>query len=371
MQRRIRAPPVSVIRHLRKNCVVSPDLSPAPEAPPTKPSIDWKQNMTQSRRSFLSQSVVALSSAATSALLPFDRVDANDGLTRSRMLLGFSTYGAKELKTEATIDLIANAGYDSIEITVWPNWDSAPGNMPPNRRTHVRKRLSDSGLVLTSLMEHLYPEADDARHKASLERLKSVFQLANDLATEQRPVVQTVLGGGNWDDRKSLFVDRVSDWAALGKSHEVVTCVKPHRGGGMSKPSEAVWLIDQIGDARWLKMVYDFSHYAFRDIPLVDSIKESLPHIGHVAVKDAVQTASKDGQNPRVEFRLPGEAGTIDFVTILRTLHDGGYSGDISCEVSGMVSSKPGYDPATAMKTCYANMSKAFDKADIKRSSSA
>ena len=136
----------------------------------------------------------------------------------------------------------------------------------------------------------------------------------------------------------------------------------------MSKPSEAVWLIDQIASGQWLKMVYDYSHYAFRDIPLIESVKESLPHIGHVAVKDAVQTTSGDGNKSRVEFRLPGEAGTIDFVTLLRTLHEGGYSGDISCEVSGMVSGKPGYDPVSALKTCYANVSKAFDEAGIKRS---
>ncbi|MDA0808915.1 MAG: sugar phosphate isomerase/epimerase [Planctomycetota bacterium] len=324
--------------------------------------------MQQSRRNFLSRSVTAVSSAAASTLLPFNGVDANDGQAGSRILLGFSTYGAKTLRTETTIDLIAGTGYDSVEITVWPDWDAAPGNMPPDRRSQIRKQLSDSGLVLTSLMEHLSPEADDARHKSSLERLKSVFQLANDLAPDRRPVVQTVLGSGNWDDKKSLFVDRVGEWVTLGKSHGVVTCVKPHRGGGMSKPSEAVWLINQIGDAHWLKMVYDFSHYAFRDIPLVDSIQQSLPHIGHVAVKDAVQTVPKDGQKSRVEFQLPGEAGTIDFVTILQTLHKGGYAGDISCEVSGMVSGKPGYDPVAALKTCYSNLSKAFNNAGIKRS---
>ena len=139
----------------------------------------------------------------------------------------------------------------------------------------------------------------------------------------------------------------------------------------MSRPSEGVWLIDQIGDAQWLKIVYDYSHYAFRNIPLAESIKAALPHIGHVAVKDAVQTATKnkDGSTgpPRVEFRLPGEAGTIDFVTLLQTLHAGGYAGDISCEVSGMVWNKNGYDPTTAMKSCFDNMSKAFRDAGVAR----
>lgn len=284
------------------------------------------------------------------------------------MLLGFSTYGTKSLATEAALDLIAKVGYDSVELTVWPGWDAAPASMSPMRRMGIRERLEQSGLKLTSLMEHLSPDVDDAKHKASLERLKSVYQLANDLAPEHPPVVQTVLGGGNWNQKKSLFVDRVGDWTALGKSFGVVTCVKPHRGGGMSRPSEAVWLIEQIGDATWLKMVYDYSHYAFRDIPLKQSIKKSLPHIGHVAVKDAVQTVAKDGASPRVEFKLPGEAGTVDFVTILQTLHAGGYTGDISCEVSGMVSRKSGYDPVATINTCYTNMSKAFHDAGIHRS---
>ena len=126
-----------------------------------------------------------------------------------------------------------------------------------------------------------------------------------------------------------MFVDRVGDWSALGKSLGVVTCVKPHRGGGMSRPSEAVWLIDQIGDVQWLKMVYDYSHYAFRDIPLIKSVQESLPHIGHVAVKDAVQTTSKDGKNSRVEFQLPGEAGTIDRGVARHVLRSGVVSRDL------------------------------------------
>ena len=282
-------------------------------------------------------------------------------------MLGFSTYGAKTLATETSIDLIKEAGYDSIEITVWPDWDAAPANMSAVRRKNVRKQLSHSGLRLTSLMEHLYPESEESKHKASLERLKSVYQLANELAPDNPPVVQTVLGGGSWNEKQSLFVDRVSDWMTLGKSAGVVTCVKPHRGGGMSKPSEAVWLIQQIGDPDWLKMVYDYSHYAFRDIPMKQSIEQSLPYIGHVAVKDAVEITTEDGTKSRVEFRLPGEAGTIDFVSILKRLRAGGYAGDISCEVSGMVSGKSGYDPVAAMKTCYANMSRAFTDAGIAR----
>ena len=67
------------------------------------------------------------------------------------------------------------------------------------------------------------------------------------------------------------------------------------------------------------------------------------------------------------EFKLPGEAGTIDYVTLLKELAKGGYSGDISCEVSGMVSGKAGYEPIAAARTCYKNLSAAFEKSGVKR----
>ena len=77
----------------------------------------------------------------------------------------------------------------------------------------------------------------------------------------------------------------------------------------------------------------------------------------------------KDGvkQNGQVVFKLPGEAGTIDFARLIEQFHAGGYRGDVNCEVSGMVWSKKGYDPVAAAKTCYKNISAAFAKAGIKR----
>lgn len=305
------------------------------------------------RRTFLGASL------ALAGGLPIAAADER----REHMTLGFSTYGMKTLTTEQAITAIDACGYDAVEITVWPGWDAEPSNMSAERRQSLRRMLAGKELKLTSLMEHINPSGDDAEHAKSMDRLRGVFQLANDLAPEgdRKPVVQTVLGGGKWEQKKNLFRDRVGDWAELGKSFGITTCVKPHRGGGMSRPSEAVWLIEQLGKTKWLRMVYDYSHYAFRDIPLLESIKKALPYTSHVAVKDAVQ------ENGRVRFALPGEAGTVDFPTLLKTFDAGGYSGDISCEVSGQVWSKSGYDPLEAATTCYRNMQAAFAKAEVKR----
>lgn len=306
-----------------------------------------------SRREFIGTSLALLGSSPV----------ASAEVERRQMTLGFSTYGMKTLSTERAIDLIAETGYDAVEITVWPGWDAAPDRMPAKRRQSVRAQLAERNLKLTSLMEHVYPSPDDAEHQKSLERLRGVFELAESMTPKfgRPPVVQTVLGGGKWDEKKNMFRDRVGEWAELGKSFGVVTCIKPHRGGGMSQPAEAVWLIDQLGKTEWLRMVYDYSHYAFRDIPLVESIQQALPYTSHVAVKDAVQ------ENGRVRFALPGEAGTVDFPKLLTQFHAGGYTGDISCEVSGQVWGKSGYDPVIAAKVCYRNMAAAFVEAGIAR----
>jgi inosose dehydratase len=276
------------------------------------------------------------------------------------MTLGFSSYGMKTLKTEKAIDVISRTGFDAVELTVWPGWDASPESMSKARRREIRQRLADRGLVLSSLMEHIYPAEKDSEHKQHLARLQRVYELAHDLSPAQPPLVQTVLGGGQWEKKKQLFVDRVGSWAELGETHKIVTCVKPHRGGGMSQPSEFVWLIKQLQETKWVRMVYDYSHYIFRDIPFVESIKQSLPYTAHVAIKDTVNDKGK------MRFVLPGEAGTIDFLTLIKTLHAGKYRGDISCEVSGMVWSQPGYDPIKAAQTCFNNLAPIFKQAGLR-----
>ncbi len=54
-------------------------------------------------------------------------------------------------------------------------------------------------------------------------------------------------------------------------------------------------------------MWFDYSHFAFRDLPMEQMVRQSLPITAGVAVKDAAEV---DG---RVTFALPGQAGTIDY----------------------------------------------------------
>ncbi|HUG91472.1 MAG TPA: sugar phosphate isomerase/epimerase family protein [Planctomycetaceae bacterium] len=309
--------------------------------------------MSPSRREFLAVTAAAGLSGA------FGR--AADSPSRSGVTFSFGTYGMKGLKTEDALRAVAGIGYDGVELAVRPEWDAAPENLSRERRRDVRQVLDEAGLRLTAFMEHLQPSADDGAHAAALDRLERAAGLGRDLSPQRQPLIQTTLGGGRWDEVRAVYRDRLGDWAGLGRRAQTVIAIKPHRGGAMSRPEEAVWLIEQLDRTPWLRIVYDYSHYAFRDMPLEATLKTALPYTAHVAIKDAVR------KGDRVEFALPGESGTFDYRELFALLKAGGYAGDVCCEVSGLVWGQPGYDPVAAAKTCYANVAPAFEAAGLRR----
>jgi inosose dehydratase len=285
--------------------------------------------------------------------------------TAKSMTLGFSLYGMGTLKTEKALGVLADIGFDAVELCVWPDWDSSPARMSSERRHAMRKRLRDSGVRLSSLMEQLHPSPTDDQQQcqAMIDRLKAAVELGHDLSPDAPPLIETTLGGGRWDEVKTMYCDRIGRWAELGHATETTIAVKPHRGGGMSLPSEAVWLIQQLGEPVRLRMVYDYSHYDFRGVTLEKTLTTALPFTAFVAVKDAVK------QDGRVRFALPGESGRIDYSKLLRMLQDGGYHGDVNCEVSGQIWKRDGYDSIAAARTCYRNMAGAFERAGVPRAS--
>ncbi|TWU03655.1 Xylose isomerase-like TIM barrel [Neorhodopirellula pilleata] len=276
--------------------------------------------------------------------------------------LGFSTYGMPSLRSETAIDVLAKIGFDSVELAVREGWDADSAELSEARKKAIRVRLEEHSLRLTSLMEHVSP-LSDKQQAFALERLKLATELAHELAPSTPPLVQTVLGGGDFESSKNLLRDRLGRWVRLADETQTAIAIKPHRGGVVSQPAEAVWLFEQLGAPDRLRMVFDYSHYAFRDLPLIETIETSLPYVAHVAVKDVKRV------DDRVVFELPGETRNIDFADLISRLHGGGYRGDINCEVSSMVSKRAGYDAVAAARTCYRNLSTAFERSGVERPS--
>ena len=307
-----------------------------------------------SRRQFLWHSAALGLMACRTDALPAAR-------STTAVTFSFGTYGMKSLPTEDALRLISSVGYDGVELAVRPEWSAAPENMSAERRRSLRELLMRTGLKLTALMEHLQPSDNHAAHQAALERLREAAKLGRDLSPENPPLIQTTLGAGHWNDVRSLYVDRLADWAIIGRENQTIIAIKPHRGGAMSRPEEAIWLIEQLESTPWLRMVYDYSHYAYRDMPLEETVRTALPYTAHIAIKDAV----RDGE--QVTFALPGESKGFDYRPLFRMLGKGGYRGDICCEVSGALWSRAGYDPEAAANACYRNIAPLFAESGLER----
>jgi len=298
-------------------------------------------------------------SAAATSLTGINWLEAGKS-AKPQLTLGFSLYGMPQLKTEQAIQAVADVGYDSVELCLMDAWDATPLKLNAQRRTTVSNTLNDTGLKLTSLMEHCSLPGSKVSQQKILDRLKRAAELGYALKPKQPPLIETTAGSGKWDQLKNEMRDNLGAWAKVAESTKTIIAVKPHRGGVVDRPEQGVWLVQQI-DSPWIRLNYDYSHFTHRNISLEDSMRTMMPFTSLIQVKDTVQKDNK------VHFVLPGESGEIDYVQFLKRAVLAGYRGDICCEVSGMVFKQKGYDPIAAAKTCYQNLAPAFKQAGISR----
>ncbi len=273
----------------------------------------------------------------------------------SKCPLSFGTYGLPGYTLSDAIRLVSETGYDSIEFASMPGYHGAPDKVSKAQRTEIRKLLADTNLKLGALMG--LPTPNEKKQSDNTGWVKQVLELANDLSPETPPIIQSVLGGGEWATKKDLFRDCLGPWVNLAFDAGVKLAIKPHRGHAMSLPEEAVWLIDQLNATGKLGLVYDQSHYAYRELPIIETVASALPHTSYLVMKDAVQ------QDGKVRFELPGETDTIPHAEILKQFIDGGYQGEVCAEVSSQVWKREGYDAAEAVKTCFSNLTTIAAKA--------
>jgi sugar phosphate isomerase/epimerase len=179
------------------------------------------------RREWMRGTAAALIAAAAPAPRP---TWAASIAGRNPCTLSIGTYSLKGVPLERAIRHVAETGYDGIELAVQPGFGAEPAGLSPRRRCEIRGLLTEKSLKPTALMEQLYPARDDRQHAADLDRLRRVMELAHDLAPDEPPLVQTVLGGGTWDEQKDLFRDRLTDWLAVAADAKIVLAIKPHRG---------------------------------------------------------------------------------------------------------------------------------------------
>lgn len=306
------------------------------------------------RRDFLSQT---LAGAIAIAGVPFAGVSADDSMRRPS--IGFSLYGMKTLPVAEALKVCSEVGYECVELAVMADWPCAPEKLSADARRDIRQQLTDRHLELAALMENLPLAVDGDKHQTNLDRFKRAFELSRDLAPNQTPLIETILGGSpdKWSMLKDKFVERLRDWAAVAAEHKSIITIKAHVAGALHLPQDAVELVQAVNSPA-LQLAFDQSHFQLRDVPMADAWKAMADRTRFIHVKDG------KGKPGAFQFLLPGD-GTIDYVELFRLLKSSRYSGPVVVEVSGQLSSKPDYDPIAAAKKCWPVLRDAREKAFV------
>lgn len=289
---------------------------------------------------------------STAALLPFAFTKAEEKPAPIR--LGFSLYGMKTLELNEAIKTCGSLDYDGVELVMMPGWPTEPKRLSAADRKDLRNRLIDAKLTLHGLMENLGEPATDEVHKTNRDRLKAAAELGHELSPNAPPPIETILGKkpGEWEKAKERTAERLRAWAEVARDAKTIIAIKPHVNNALRTPVDALWLHKQV-NSPWIKLAYDFSHFALQEMTLAKTAEAILPETAFIHVKDVKGTPEK------FEFLLPGTEGT-DYVEYAKVLRKAKYRGPVVVEVSAQVFNKPGYDPVAAAKQCYAKLAPAF-----------
>lgn len=302
------------------------------------------------RRHFLQDTAAVLASLA----VPFSARAAQSSIN-----LGFSLYGMKTVSLDEALRACARIGYRNVELALNAGYPTEPKVLSPEQRTALRGQLQALKLDPSALMLNLSLAVNDTTHAQHLESLKAAAQLAHDLAPENPPIIETVLGGkpAEWNSLKEQMAERLQSWAETATNSKVVVALKAHVGSAVNSPDRLLWLLQQVNSTA-IKVAYDYSHFELAGIPLEESLKTLLPHTRFIHVKDTV------GDPQKFQFLLPGE-GRTDYAAYFQLLQKTGYRGPVVVEVSAQVFNKPGYDPIAAAKKCYTSLTNALHKAGL------
>ena len=119
-----------------------------------------RQNRTMTRRSLL-----AMAGGASLRAQP------------RPLQFGFSLYGMKTLPWREGLGHVARIGYQATELSLRQGWDTESKLLTRADRAEIRKRVSDLGLSLASVMENMGLARPGGSVQTSLERLRAAAEI--------------------------------------------------------------------------------------------------------------------------------------------------------------------------------------------------
>jgi sugar phosphate isomerase/epimerase len=256
-------------------------------------------------------------------------------------------------------DWAAEAGFDSLEIAVWPR-STGPArryagtshidvaNLTKEGAREIVDEIAGKGLAISGLGFYPNPlHPDPERRAAAISHLKLVIDAASRMGV---PFANTFMGGDpvksldeNWEEALRVWPDIVGYARDHGVKITIENCPMIFTrdewpGGNNIAWSPYIWrrIIEKWGGTVGLN--YDPSHLVWLMIDQGRFIREFGPHILHFQAKDVM--IDQDGLYERGTMsagigwqipRLPG-LGDADWGEIFSQLYHVGYDGDCIIE---------------------------------------
>ena len=280
------------------------------------------------------------------------------------MKIAYGTYAMPTVSLEEAIPILAQIGYDGVEICIGPKHiGSTPDEIDGVRREELKRLLQQHSMGVPALMvlRHIFEEDEDA-HRDNLEHIRRVAQLARDLDIGKAPVIAMGIGGKSdlWERQRDQIIRRFKDYAQLASEEGFILAGEAHCNAAVDRSDRALWVIKAV-DSPSIGLHFDIVHFYLAGERIEDSVRKMIPITTHTHITDARIHA--DGT---FDLLLLGQ-GDLDTVAYVKAMHEAGWTDFITLEVSARVWSKEGYDPIVAASFSYTTLNNAFRAAGVPR----
>lgn len=273
-----------------------------------------------------------------------------------RISMNCSTLLHYKLPADTQIDLIANAGFDGIEM--WMS-DIKTFLEKGGSTARLRNKLNENNLVLENIIGFSKWCSDDAEERSkALDQLREEMEITKELGGKF--IATPVQGIERIDPNKyDQYAARYAAILELGDETGVTPILELWGMGALHKISDCAQIAIATGHPK-ATMLLDFYHVhrGGNDWDTVDLINAGKLPVIHMNDYPATPAYNLLTDADRV---LPGD-GVCDFETIIPKLYQAGFRGGFSVELFNKTYWNT-MDAPTLMKTCYEKTMEVVTKA--------
>ncbi|GAA0237317.1 sugar phosphate isomerase/epimerase family protein [Haladaptatus pallidirubidus] len=267
------------------------------------------------------------------------------------MKFGFSTNAFREYQLEETISILANAGYDGIEILL-DEPHLFPAEADEKRIKRIRNVLDDHDLTVSNCNAFMlsaidrteksriakYPHETELFHHPSfiepaavdrqnrIEHTKTALKTAAELNVPQISIQPggPVPKGTSQEQAMEMFIEALQEVTETAEMVGVDVLVEPEPDLLIETSNQFLKLADQIDSSR-VGCNFDVGHFYCVDEDPVDLIYELDSYTGHYHLEDI--PADRTHEHTQLGN------GAIDINGFLDSLKETGYDGFVTIEL--------------------------------------